>query len=146
MKAKIIGYWITTGILSFGLFAGGVAYLLRPPAIVVGMADLGMPLYITSILGFWKVLGAMALLAPRLPRLKEWVYAGAFFNMTGAVAAHVLSGNSLNEYLWPLLFAICVPISWLLRPPSRVIGVLLPASTLKASRADFANQPEDVRA
>lgn len=134
MKTKLIGYWATTGILAFGLLAGGAAYLLRPPAIVAGMADLGYPLYITTILGFWKVLGAIALIVPRLPRLKEWVYAGAFFNMTGAVASHILSGNTLAEFLWPLLFACCALASWALRPQSRVLGVLFPANADAATR------------
>jgi hypothetical protein len=31
----------------------------------------------------------VALLAPRLPRLKEWAYAGAVFNYTGAAASHL---------------------------------------------------------
>lgn len=137
MKAKMFGYWMTTGILAFGLFAGGIAYLIRPPAIVAGMADLGYPLYITTILGFWKVLGAITLLAPRLPRLKEWVYAGVFFNMTGAVASHILSGNAIAEFLWPLFFAICAVASWALRPESRVLGVLFSANTHAASRPAF---------
>ena len=125
MKAKLIGYWATTGLLAFGLLAGGVAYLLRPPAIVAGMADLGYPLYVTSILGVWKLLGAVVLLAPGLPRLKEWAYAGAVFNMSGAVASHILSVNTLSEFLWPLLFALCALASWALRPPSRTLGILL---------------------
>jgi hypothetical protein len=41
-----------------------------------------------TILGFWKVIGATALLAPRFLRLKEWAYAGIFFNVTGAAASH----------------------------------------------------------
>jgi len=39
------------------------------------------------IIGFWKVLGGIALLAPGFPRLKEWAYAGIFFNMTGAAVS-----------------------------------------------------------
>ncbi len=43
----------------------------RPP--VRGVIDrLGYPTYFLVILGVWKPLGAVALLAPRLPRLKEW--------------------------------------------------------------------------
>jgi uncharacterized membrane protein YphA (DoxX/SURF4 family) len=37
------------------------------------MAELGYPAYVVTILGAWKVLGGLAILAPRLPRLKEWV-------------------------------------------------------------------------
>ena len=37
---------------------------------------LGYPLYLLLILGIWKLLGAVALVIPRFPRLKEWAYAG----------------------------------------------------------------------
>ena len=41
-----------------------------------GIVHLGYPLYFITIIGFWKVLGAITLLAPGFPRLKEWAYAG----------------------------------------------------------------------
>jgi hypothetical protein len=143
MKTKLIGYWIATGILAFGLFAGGIAYLIPPPVIVEGMAHLGYPLYITTILGFWKLVGAMVLLAPRLPRLKEWAYAGAFFNMTGAVASHIMAGDGIDKFLWPLLFAVCAVASWALRPESRVLGALFPASA--PTRTAFVEQHGNAR-
>ena len=43
-----------------------------------------LPAYFCLILGVWKVLGAVAVLVPRFPRLKEWAYAGAVFELTGA--------------------------------------------------------------
>ena len=39
---------------------------------VAGLAQLGYPAYLLLLLGAWKVLGAAAILAPGLPRLKEW--------------------------------------------------------------------------
>ncbi|MBC7807182.1 MAG: DoxX family protein [Akkermansiaceae bacterium] len=126
MKTKMIGYWATTAMLAFALTAGGIADLTHPKVIDEGMTHLGYPLYFATILGFWKVLGAIALLAPRLPRLKEWAYAGVFFDMTGAVASHILSGDTLVQFLWPLFFAVCAVASWALRPESRTLGVLFP--------------------
>ena len=76
---KMIGYWTTTIIIAFILLSGGVAELVRQKDTVEGMVHLGYPVYFVSILGVWKVLGAVALLAPRFPRLKEWAYAGVFF-------------------------------------------------------------------
>ena len=70
---KTIGYWITTAILVFAILSGGVAELAHLRNNVEGIVHvLGYPLYFMTIPGFWKVLGAIALLAPRLPRLKEW--------------------------------------------------------------------------
>ena len=68
---------------------GCVAELIRVPATIEGMEALGYPAYFVTIIGVWKVLGSVALLAPGFPRLKEWAYAGIFFNMTGACASHI---------------------------------------------------------
>ncbi len=121
-----VGYWAATGILAFALIAGGVADLMHPAAIDTGMAHLGYPTYFATILGLWKIPGAIVLLAPRLPRLKEWAYAGAFFDMSGAVASHIMSGDTFFQFLAPLIFTVCVIVSWSLRPSSRVLGTLLP--------------------
>ena len=47
-----------------------------------GMRHLGYPDYFATILGVWKVLGGIAVLLPRTPRLKEWAYAGMVFDLT----------------------------------------------------------------
>ena len=46
-------------------------------------------LYFLTIIGVWKVLGAIAILVPGFARLKEWTYAGIFFNVTGTAASHL---------------------------------------------------------
>jgi len=55
----------------------------------LALARLGYPPYLLTIFAVWKLPGALALLVPRprFPRLKEWAYAGAFFNYTGAAAS-----------------------------------------------------------
>jgi hypothetical protein len=67
------------------------------------------------ILGAWRVPGALALLVPRFPRLKEWAYAGAFFSYTGAAASHLLARDTGQ---WPaqLIFSVFTLVSWALRP------------------------------
>jgi hypothetical protein len=92
---------------------------------------LGYPLYFFRILGFWKVLGAIAILVPRFPRLKEWAYAGIFFDLTGA-AASVAAVGGYGAYAFhvitPLIIAGLTVASWALRPESRTIGILIPAT------------------
>lgn len=44
------------------------------------VADIGFPLYVTNILGAWKLLGVIAIIMPGLPRVKEWAYSGIFFS------------------------------------------------------------------
>src|SRR5947209_4228955 len=72
MNAKSVAYWVTTGFLAFNSFSGGVAELARLPGNVEGTVFLGYPVSFLAIIGTWKVLGTIALLVPRFPRLKEW--------------------------------------------------------------------------
>ena len=94
MKTKNVVYWIMTGLVAFFVGGGGAAqiaqYLGNPHGIVPILA---YPMYFFGILGFWKVLGAFAILVPRYPRLKEWAYAGIFFDLTGAAASCAAVGG-----------------------------------------------------
>lgn len=128
MNPKMIGYWVTTAILVFGIGSGGAAELARVPANIEGIVQLGYPVYFIVMIGFWKVLGAFALLVPRFPRLKEWAYAGIFFNMTGAAVSNAVSGNPGWHVAVNLIFVALAVASWALRPPSRTLGVLFPAT------------------
>jgi hypothetical protein len=48
-----------------------------------------------------KLLGAVALLLPRFPRLKEWAYAGTFIELTGASASWAARGGGVSDVVWP---------------------------------------------
>src|SRR5262249_54050811 len=128
-RAKTIGYWTTTALLVLGVVSGGAAELARSPGTIEGIVRLGYPAYLATILGIWKVLGTVALLAPRFPLLKEWAYAGIFFNMTGAAISHAVCGDAAWHVLVTLGFAALAVASWALRPPSRTLGALLPAQS-----------------
>jgi DoxX-like protein len=129
MRAKTAAYWTATTLLVFGMLSGGIAELLRRPENVAGMAALGYPVYFMLIIGAWKVLGSVALLVPGLPRLKEWAYAGFFFNMTGAAISHAASADATWHISVTLGFAALVIASWALRPASRTLGTLGMAAT-----------------
>ena len=124
----MIGYWTTTAVVAAVLLFGGVMDLLHGPEVLVGqffiqtMHHLGYPLYLLTILGCWKLLGAIALLVLRFLRLKEWAYAGTFFTLTGAAASYAVSGENVGTLI--LLLAVLTLASWVLRPPSRTLGVL----------------------
>jgi membrane-bound metal-dependent hydrolase YbcI (DUF457 family) len=67
------------------------------------------------------------LLVPRFPRLKEWAYAGAFFNYTGAAASHLLADYT-TQWRGPLIFSIFTLVSWALRPASRRMNGIKPST------------------
>jgi uncharacterized membrane protein YphA (DoxX/SURF4 family) len=130
-KSKSVVYWTTT-ILLASFMSGGIAQLMQYRANPHGVVpDLGYPMYFFAILGVWKILGAIAILVPRYPRLKEWAYAGIFFDLTGAAASCAWVGP-YGAYgfhvIAPLMIAGLCVASWALRPESRRIGVLIPAS------------------
>jgi uncharacterized membrane protein YphA (DoxX/SURF4 family) len=131
---KVIGYWVATAVVEFELVVGGLTDLVHgrtvlvvgPPVIEV-IKRLGYPVYLLRLLGIWKLLGAIALLVPRFPRLKEWAYAGTFFDMTGAIVSGRVRGGEALDLTWALIVAIFTLVSWALRPPGRILGVLFPA-------------------
>ena len=134
-RSKKALYWVTTGFGAFALTAIGAADLVRVPSVIQGLTHLGYPSYLATILGAWKLLGVAAIVAPRLPRVKEWAYAGIFFTLTGAAMSHAASGDPAGNILFPLVLLGVVVASWLLRPAREAVVVEeLPArNTAKAS-------------
>jgi len=126
-RNKII-YWIATIWLALGMVSTGMVQLTRqeaegataPPG-VWGITKLGYPIYFLTIIGVWKILGAIAVLIPKFPLLKEWAYAGFFFIMSGAIFSHIAVGSSMTEYIPSLLLLVLTVISWYFRPLSRKI-------------------------
>ncbi|MGH9589894.1 MAG: DoxX family protein [Terracidiphilus sp.] len=132
-RSRIIGYWIITGLLVAEMLMGGIWDVARTRHVVEVVTQLGYPAYILTILGVWKLLAVPALLAPRLPLLKEWAYAGIFFEMTGAAVSHMTHGGG-SEVIVTLVTAALAVSSWWLRPKSRRAGGIV-AATVGAQEA-----------
>jgi len=118
---KVVAYWVTTVFIGFTFISGGLWLLFSGEPLD---AFLGYPAYFWQILGFWKLLGGIAILVPRFPLLKEWAYAGIFFNMTGAAATRIFVGDSAAHIIAPLVICGIAMVSWYLRPESRKMGSL----------------------
>ena len=116
-RSRLVGYWVATVLTAAELGVGGVWDLLRLPYVHTVFTHLGYPAYLLIILGAWKVAGAVAILIPRFPRLKEWAYAGAFFSYTGALASHLAVGD--DKWAVLIVFAGLLTLSWGLRPGDR---------------------------
>lgn len=123
-RGKMIAYWTVTLLLAAALMLSGIGQLMQYGGNVELVTNLGYPLYILTILGVWKVLGVIVLVVPGFTRLKEWVYAGIFFLMTGAALSHAFV-NDYGDYgfhiILPLLYAALNIASWALRPKSRML-------------------------
>jgi hypothetical protein len=131
-KARTITYWMMTILVAAPIGSGGVAQMAQYHAAPHGVVPiLGYPMYFFAILGFWKFTGALAILVPRFPRLKEWAYAGIFFDLTGAAASCAAVGG-YGAYgfhvIAPLIISGFTVASWALRPENRKIGILIPGN------------------
>ncbi|GAA0136167.1 DoxX family protein [Paenibacillus sp. YSY-4.3] len=123
-RGKIVAYWVVTLLLVISITLSGIGQLMRYGGNVDLVTNIGFPLYITYILGTWKLLGVIAIIVPAFPQLKEWAYAGIFFLMTGAALSHAFA-NDYGDYgfhfILPLFYAALSIASWALRPKSRKI-------------------------
>jgi uncharacterized membrane protein YphA (DoxX/SURF4 family) len=123
LRRRMIAYWFATVLVAGPAAMAGTMDVLRIQPLFSQLLQLGYPAYFGIILGIWKVLGAIALLAPRYPRVKEWAYAGMFIDYTAAVASYVSVGDgTVSNLIGPLLSLALLVTSWRLRPRSRRIA------------------------
>jgi hypothetical protein len=110
MKKIKITYWITTV-----LFAGFMIFSAVPS--IIGSADavqfimhLGYPEYFIPFLGVAKVLGSIAILVPAFRKIKEWAYAGLFFDLMAAVYS-VVAVDGFNSGILFIVVLMAVAIT-----------------------------------
>ena len=109
MKKTNTAYWIVTGLFAaFMLFSAIPDILVVPDAVTMISTGLGYPKYIIPFLGVAKLLGVTAILIPGFRSIKEWAYAGLFFDLLGATYSAFAAGG----FQMPVLFMI-LPFSFL---------------------------------
>ncbi|GHJ34916.1 DoxX family protein [Streptomyces sp. TS71-3] len=134
VTARSAAYWTATALVTAELAVGGIWDVLRISQVRDVVEHLGYPAYFLVLLGVWKVLGALALLAPRLPLLKEWAYAGVIFTDTGAIVSHLTVGYELAELGFLIPLAGLTVLSWALRPEPRRLPTVPGGSAVPAAR------------
>lgn len=104
-KTTNLLYWIFT-ILFAGLMAfTAVPNLLNAPESVQLIHDqLGYPVYFIPYIGLAKLLGCIAILIPGLKKIKEWAYAGLFFDL----AASIYSGIAVAGKFDPMMLTMSI--------------------------------------
>jgi uncharacterized membrane protein len=99
MKKINILYWTFTGLFALAMLLSGIQNALVTPDSVAILNHLGYPEYIIPFLGVAKILGAIAIVVPGIPRLKEWAYAGLFFDLTGATYSAIMTDGAVIHVL-----------------------------------------------
>lgn len=111
MKKITIAYWILT-ILGAGLMlmSGIPNALVVQPAVELVTNQLGYPRYFIPYIGVAKILGAIAILIPGFPRVKEWAYAGLLFDLISAIYSGIAVGEPVVNNL-PILLPIGILVA-----------------------------------
>lgn len=119
---KHAAYWALTGLFAATMTMSGAMTLAHQPPLVAAYAHLGYPAYLMTLLGAAKLAGVATLLAPGLPRLKEWAYAGFAVNLLSALFSHASVGDPAATLVAPALLAALGVGSWALRPAGRTLA------------------------
>ncbi|TMI84050.1 MAG: DoxX family protein [Bacteroidetes bacterium] len=107
-KTTNIIYWIST-IIFAALMIVSASGGIQPsqPAIQLIHDTLGYPVYFIQFISIAKVIGAVIILIPRIGRsIKEWAYAGLFFDLAGAIYSGIASSGKFDPLMLTLLIWI----------------------------------------
>ena len=107
-KTTNIIYWIST-IIFAGLMIFASVGGLKPTEQVIQIFHdgLGYPIYFIQFISYAKLVGVAAILIPGLNKtIKEWAYAGLFFDLAGAVYSGIASTGKFDPQMIGLLFWI----------------------------------------
>jgi hypothetical protein len=103
MKTTNTLYWVFTGLFGAFMLFSAIPDIIVTPEAEEFITGLGYPSYIIVFLGVAKALGVVAILVPGYPRIKEWAYAGLFFDLAGATYSAVAFHGPQPDQLVMLL-------------------------------------------
>lgn len=89
MKKNKIIFWITTGLLSALVLMSAGMYVFNNAEIQKEFIGFGFPVFIIYPLAFLKLSGVLVITLTKWNTVKEWAYAGFFFNFVLALGAHL---------------------------------------------------------
>lgn len=93
MKTNKIIYYVATGLLTALMLMSSGMYIFNHEAIAKLFVGFGFPTYIIYPLAAAKILGLITIWFIDNKSLKEWAYAGFFFNFVLAFFAHFMIGD-----------------------------------------------------
>lgn len=89
MNTGRIAYLASTGLLTALMLMSAGMYFFNHEMVRETFINLGYPTYIIYPLAIAKILGLVAIWTKKSQWLKEWAYAGFFFDFVLALAAHI---------------------------------------------------------
>lgn len=109
MKTTKTLYWVFTALFAFIMAGSAIPDILSMPEAVGGIHNaLGYPLYFIPFIGVAKALGAVAIIVPGSKRIKEWAYAGLFYDLLAATYSLICVPQHHAGGAW---YFMLIPIS-----------------------------------
>ena len=106
MLTKKIIYWVATAVLC-GIMLYSAQMYFRNTEMVEGYFEmLNYPTYFVIPLAVLKVVGVIMILWRKSQWLTEWAYAGFFFDLVLATAAHYYAGDGVLGFSLYALIAL----------------------------------------
>lgn len=103
-KAINITYWICTIIFAILMIFASVGGIQpNADAIKVIHDGMGFPIYFIQFISVVKLIGVAVILIPGLDRIKEWAYAGLFFDLIGATYSGIAAAGKFDPVMLSLL-------------------------------------------
>lgn len=103
-------YWISTGLLTLLMLMSAGMYFFNYDMVSETFTNLGFPTYIIYPLAVAKILGLVAIWTEKSTSLKEWAYAGFFFDFLLAASAHIIIND--GEYAAALMALVLLLTSY----------------------------------
>lgn len=110
MTTEKVIYYAATALLSLLMLFSAGMYIFSHGEIVNAFQSLGFPSYIIYPLAVAKILGLLAIWSNYSKTLKEWAYAGFFFDFVLALSAHLNAGD--GGYLFAVLALVLWTVSY----------------------------------
>jgi len=99
-KTVNILYWTFTILFAvLIMFSAYSSILVNDDAKKLIHDQLGYPVYFIPFTGFAKLIGAIVILIPGLKTIKEWAYAGLFFDLFGAVYSGIAVAKTVDPMM-----------------------------------------------
>jgi hypothetical protein len=106
MKQKTLNslHWIFTILFSaLMIFSAWSSIVVNEDSIKLIHGMLGYPEYFIPFTGWAKLIGVIVILIPGFSRIKEWAYAGLFFDLIAAVYSGIAVAKTFDPLMLTLL-------------------------------------------
>jgi len=106
-KTNNLVYWISTIIFSALMIFSALGGLQPTQQAIQLIHDgLGYPVYFIQFISVAKLLGVIIILIPGSGRIKDWAYAGLFFDLAGAIYSGIAASGKFDPLMLTLIIWI----------------------------------------